>query len=133
MGRESRRFPFTGRKPLDPIIPTTSLDRLGNPLQKGDEVYLLAKQDAFWQVVEITPRLDPGAAPGAVTITFVSVFSPTVPGGQRLMDVLKVRDASEFQPEGQESAQPEPPEPPMGPTLQQAAEPKPKKGPRRVE
>lgn len=99
MGHGANSNPFNrARAARGGVNVAGSQDRFGHDLQSGDVVYLINKQDIMWQVVHVKPVLDASAPPGLVELALQAIFVPRVPGGQRVMDVIKVRDASEFAP-----------------------------------
>lgn len=99
MGRDARISPFNKWKQAEAVSTTQIYDRLGRLIQTGDVVHILNKTDVFWKVTGCAPVMDPTAPPGLVQVQLVAVFSPSIPGGQRVTDLVKVQDVSEFPPQ----------------------------------
>lgn len=96
MGSESRRNPFNEWQRSEGVVTTRAYDRFGRELQEGDAVVLMGSDVIVWRISYVKPVLDAKAPPGLVEIGMQAVFVNGVPGGQKLGDIIKVRDVGEF-------------------------------------
>ena len=99
MGRDERANPFGAWKQPAGMSKSQTYDRNGRELGVGDVVHILGKGDIMWRVTDLHPIMDPKAPPGLIEIQLAAVFVTGVPGGQRVSDLIKCKDARE-QPAG---------------------------------
>jgi len=94
MGRDARTNPqsaeFTGEAHL--------LDGLGRRLNEGDEIILTAPRAQLFRVMQVTPVLDPRAAPGTLMVHLVSTTGWISQRNTPNPEFLLVRQAADAPP-----------------------------------
>lgn len=101
MGKESRSNPFGKWIREQEIGPRDVLDRFGRVISPDDIVQLGSHPGTLWRVVEIVPDLRPDApAANTVRMTVTTIEHIGVAGRTPILDLIKVRDRSEYIAEG---------------------------------
>lgn len=90
MGHDARLNPHS--KETQVVLPPTVLDRLGRPLDIGDEVATALKTDnLIWQVLDMRPILDARLPANMVRVVLTAPFTLTVPANQLVSEIWRVR------------------------------------------